>query len=61
MHVHDGSIFFDYIWNMEHYYFLSIYGLRRCPTTHWLQGAVFRRQELLQPVTLLHAALKQEL
>ena len=46
--------------NME-LFSVIIYGLGRCPTTHWLQGAVFRRQELLQPVTLLHAALKQEL
>ena len=27
----------------------------------WLQGAVFRRQKLFQPVALLHASLKKEL
>ena len=37
------------------------FGGRATTAQTWLQGAVFRRQKLFQPVALLHASLKKEL
>ena len=45
--------------NMRFYTVETLAGATTAQT--WLQGAVFRRQKLLQPVALLHASLKKEL